>query len=183
MSDAFTKSAPTPDDDIDAWLSGVHLYEKRVTIYARPDLAAEYDRLDEELRRLNESDEQADDDRLASKPRSSVIADRMDEIRSEMAGSAKTFRFRAVSGNDLDRVKEEAGAKADNNEVGYRLLAVQCVEPKGWTWQHFATLNQKMGEGYFSNTILKTANEARESKDVSLPFSLAASVARSTQES
>lgn len=171
--------------DLDAWITGAKLPERSVTVFGRPDLMGEYESLEAELTRLRsvETDDQPTDDRLTTRSPEGQIADRMHELRQEMQRSSLVFRFRSLAPGELEEVLEEAGKGSAPEEKTYRCLARQCVAPAGVTWQQMRDLNKRIGEGYFSATILTTAAAAREANAVTLPFSLAASVARSTENS
>ena len=186
MSDeTFTQPAPAVFD-IDAWVKGVKLPEKSVVVYQRPDLVGEFESLEVALRDAQtKAAANADDDRLAdpAKSRAADIADRMETLREQMSGSAITFRFRSPSPDEYEVVKKDAGKGAQPLEITFRLLARQCVEPAGLTWEHFKAMYDGFGDGYFSNTILRCANEAREAEAVDVPFSRSALAARRTQDS
>jgi len=190
MSDAFTKPQPEPRPepdafDINAWISGVKLPEKSVVVYGRSDLVGEYEALGVELAKAQATAAEIQDDRLSgpAKDDPADIAERMEQTRQLMAGSARTFRFRSPSPDEITDVKTEAGKKATNLEVTFRLLARQCVAPAGLTWENFKAMYAGLGDGYFSATVLRCANEAREAADIDIPFSRKALAARRTQDS
>jgi hypothetical protein len=177
--EAFTKPAA---DDIDAWLTGATLPVKTCVVYGRPDLQDEYDSLNEQLLAAQQAEKDGEgDDRLAGKSAVTKIAERMDEVREQMRASARTFKFRSTTLDEKVEIAEqfEGNKEATNSDVAYAMLAVQCVEPAGMTAERFKLLHQKIGDGYFTNTVLRKAGEAREADDVDVPFvSIAASVAR-----
>lgn len=182
MTSAF--GLPADDFDLEAWIGGAKLPERACTVYSRPDLVGQYEALDADLRRLqSRDDDESADERLGTKSEPQRIAAQMDAIRREMDASARVFKFRSLAPGELDEIKDAAGKGAQPEELTFRVLATQCVQPAGITWEQFKTLYQALGDGYFNATILQTANEAREANAVALPFSLAASVARRTEDS
>lgn len=180
-------TTPTDGFDLDAWIDGAKLPERACTIYGRPDLVAEYEALDAELHALeqHDDDDQPTDDRLGAKSDLNRIADRMADVRREMEKSARLFRFRAPTDDEYDQLREglDDVPEADRNRAaGFRLLAIQCIEPAGITAEQFERLEARLGSGYFE-VLARTANAARESSQVALPFSVRASVIRSTRTS
>lgn len=186
MSDTFNQPSADSPFNINDWVAGVRLPEKSVVVYQRPDLVGEYEALSVALKDAQVAAAvEAADDRLGGSAgdRVAEIAERMEAARQAMSASAVTFRFRSPSPDEVELVKKEAGKHADSLEVTFRLLARQCVEPKGLTWETFKAMYAGFGDGYFANTILRCANEAREAGAVDVPFSRSALAARKTQGS
>lgn len=172
--EAFTKS--TDEFDLDDWISGAKLPEKSATVYGRADLVAEYEALDRQLR--GEGKPEFVDDRLTGDPRVS-LAQRMDQIRKDMEASALTFRFRAVLDSETKALRE--GNKGSEEDLTFQILSVQCVAPRV-SPEQWPRIREKIGDGQFAH-LLEAAGSASYDRQVSVPFSLAASALLKTEES
>lgn len=179
MSDAFTK--PSDDFDLDAWISGAKLPERTQTVYGRADLIAEHEELSAALVRARSAALDDSDERLSAGADVSTLERRIVEVEDAMAASALTFRFRAILSEELDEAKRAVGKDADESTLTYELLSRQCVHPRvpAERWQQ---IRARIGEGQFA-ALTEAASSASFDRQVSVPFSLAASRARSTRGS
>ena len=59
--------------------------------------------------------------------------------------------------------------------AGIAILAEQIVEPAGWSVEQVKALCQRLGEGYFAQTLLAASTAAQQGLGVEVPFSSAAS--------
>lgn len=184
--DAFTK--PDADGfDFDSWLSTAKPPERSVTVYGRADLVAELEELEEQLQSANQS--ALNDDRLNGGNTPKAVAARISAVQGEMKSSAVTFRFRALSKattkgfyDDAPKVKDEDGeAGPDMEWVATRWVAAASVQPKV-TVAQVEQLREHIGEGQFV-ALWEAAFSATNQKRVSVPFSLAASLARDSEDS
>lgn len=163
--------------DIESWLAGTNRFTKSVDVYGKPGLVDDIDRLEAELRTAPTFI----DDRLSSKPRAVQIAEQIEAKRAEMEASKVTFRFETLPGSALSKIRDDMGDSEDDDELGMRIIAAMCVEPKGMTWEHFRALRDGgdgfpgIGVEYFDATIAETVGQVRSGRDVSVPFSLNAS--------
>jgi len=173
--EAFTKST-TDDFDLDAWIDGAKLPEKSATVYGRADLVAEYEALDAQLRA--EKAKSVDDERLTGDPKV-AIAERMADVRDRLQGSALTFRFRALLDSESKPIRE--AHKGSDDELTFKLLSVQVLEPKV-SPEQWPKIRERIGDGQFSH-LVEAAGAASYDRQVSIPFSLAASALLGTKDS
>jgi hypothetical protein len=163
MSDAFTKAVD--EFSLDDWIDGARLPEKSVTVYGRADLV----------------DAQGSDDgdeRLVGSPVSRLAA-AIEACEKDMKASALTFRFRAILDADVEAAKR--AHPGDEEARTYAMLSKQSVHPQV-SEQQWPKIRERIGEGQF-NALLNAAAEASFERQIPVPFSLAASAARSTQDS
>lgn len=184
---AFVK--PVDDDaDFDAWLSGAKLHEESVTVYGRADLVADLQELEEQLQAANQH--AILDDRLAGSSTPQAIAARIAKVQEEMRASARTFRFRSLPKHvtkafydEAPKVKDDDGDKvADQDWVAEHWVAAACTS-HALTAAKVEQLRERIGDGQFV-ALWEAAFTATNSKRVSVPFSVAASIAnRDSSES
>jgi hypothetical protein len=168
--------APQPFD-LDAWIDGAKLPEKAVTVYGRADLVAEHHELSQQLQAAN-SGPSLDDDRMVGSP-SGRLAQQIRDVEEQMRKSALTFRFRAILDGDIEAAKK--AHPSNENARAYFMLTKQVVHPQVSEAQ-WPKIRERIGEGQFE-ALLNTAAEASHQRQISVPFSLAASAALSTQDS
>ena len=174
--DAFTKNS-SDDFDLDDWISGARLPEKSATVYGRADLVAEYEALDAELK-AEKAKGDATDSRLTGDPKV-AIAQRMEQVRSELQGSALTFRFRALLDTEAKPIRD--AHKGADEELTFKLLSVQVLEPKV-SPEQWPKIRERIGDGQFAY-LVEAAGSASYDLQVSIPFSLAASALLNTDRS
>lgn len=175
MSDAFTKD-DSDDFSLDDWISGARLPEKSVTVYGRADLVAEFYELERQLQGAGKP--AVEDDRLTGDP-SKVLAQRMEELRTQMQGSALTFRFRAILDSEVEAAKK--AHKGSDEALSFALLTIQAVHPKV-AEEKWPLIREKIGDGQFA-ALLEAAGSASYDRQVSVPFSLAASALLTSKDS
>ena len=147
--------------DIDTWLAGAHQVVKFVEVIGKPHLQAEIDALDAQLRRTSDA------------ATALGIAEEIEALRVEMEASRVGFR---VSSLDPERVEAIlAEHPEDAVTAGIAILAEQIVEPAGWSVEQVKALCQRLGEGYFAQTLLAASTAAQQGLGVEVPFSSAAS--------
>lgn len=174
MSDAFTKAAD--EFSLDDWISGARLPEKSVTVYGRADLVAEHFELNQRLLQAQVSDDA--DERLAGSQVNEIAA-AIEACEKDMKASALTFRFRAILDADVEAAKK--AHPGDDDARTYWMLSKQAVHPQV-TEEQWPKIRERIGEGQFG-AILNAAAEASFERQIPVPFSLAASAARSTRAS
>jgi hypothetical protein len=174
MSDAFTKAVD--EFSLDDWIDGARLPEKSVTVYGRADLVAEHYELNQRLVHAQGSDD--GDERLVGSPVSRLAA-AIEACEKDMKASALTFRFRAILDADVEAAKR--AHPGDEEARTYAMLSKQSVHPQV-SEQQWPKIRERIGEGQF-NALLNAAAEASFERQIPVPFSLAASAARSTQDS
>lgn len=173
--EAFTKS--TSDDfDLDDWISGARLPEKSVTVYGRADLVAEFYELERQLQSVGSAS--GEDDRLTGDPRQ-ALARLMEDARRQMESSALTFRFRAL----LDAEVEDArkAHKGSDEALSFALLSLQAIQPKV-SPEQWPKIRDRIGDGQFA-ALMEAAGSASYDRQVSVPFSLAASALLTSKDS
>lgn len=173
--------------DVDALITGARLAEDTFTLCTRADLLAEHGRVDAELR--TELAKQAADPRLAG--RGTDLAERLQDLQREIEASTVEFRLRALPRRQwqqllADHPPRQAGdgSVVDEDENGVNnetffpaLIRLSTVEPKlqDDTW---AALLDPDGEHLTDAQYQAWTNKcsALNRRDVSVPFSLAASL-------
>lgn len=163
--ESFMEAPEVPDSqtfDLDAWLSGTMRVVKYVTVYGKAGLQAEIDALDAEALQASDSE------------RAELLA-RAEALREEMQRSAVGFKMAAISAEQMDRITAKY---EDEGDAVSEILAAQCIAPAGMTAEKMAILQERVGDGYFRQTILAAALAAQQGIGVTVPFSSAASLAR-----
>jgi hypothetical protein len=163
-------------ESLEEWISEARLAETTVTVYGRSDLLADHQELVAELAALDADDPGAT--RMSGSPRTR-LARRIVELEDQMRRSAKTFRFRAATPDEMKTCdKEHAG---DPEAIAHALLSIQVVSPLVRPDQ-WGEISEKIGAGQFQG-ILNAASEVAYQRQVSVPFSQAASAILSIAES
>lgn len=185
MSD--TKTDDTQRDALDAdtfdlrgWLDDTKVAPatptRSVKVYMRPDLQGIIEADDIELHRVQGSDSDESDNLLVSKGRERELAERIEANRREMERTAVVFRFRGpVNQAEIEGVKDGVPKGSPSDEATMRIVAALCVQPADLSADDMRRIRDRIGEPYFVETLLRTANKAVEGNDVDVPFSLAAS--------
>lgn len=127
------------------------------------------------------------DERLATVgPDLRGMAERAEALRAEMQESMTVFKFVGLKADRFEAIRAESSKGEDGEpngeEVGYRILAAQCIEPAGMTWEDMKALADAIGDEAFINKIHRTA-QAASAGVVDIPFSSAASAILATRES
>lgn len=176
-TNAFGMADEPAEFDLDAWIDGAKLPEKAVTVYGRADLVAEHYELTKQLEDAS-TDEARGDERLSGSP-GPRLARQIREVEDQMRSSALTFRFRAILDADVEAAKK---AHPSNDDArAYFMLAQQVVHPQV-AEEQWPKIRARIGEGQFE-ALLNAAAEASHQRQISVPFSLAASAALSTEDS
>lgn len=189
MSTSNTSPTPAPatdEFDLDDWIDRSKLPERSATVYGRGDLVAEHQRLDLELRAVQDRAEQesaSGDARMggSATTEASRILERMADLEREFTASRLTFRFRAALPEETASIVDRLGKDATPAAITYEVLAVQCVSPVVPV-DRWGKIRDRIGEGQWS-LLIEAAETATAGRQVEIPFSLAASAARSTQGS
>lgn len=150
--------------DLEGWISSARLPERSVTLYARGDLYAAHQAAEAELRAYK-----VVDDRIGQDP-TGELAQRVRDLETQMRGSAKVFRVRALTAAEQDRVRKDAGEDAE--DVSAQWLALSTIEPVV-TVDQVRRLRERLGEGQYLAWF--TASTSATNEKVTVPFSLAAS--------
>ena len=136
---------------------------------------------------------EAELERLAadSQPRrmgsASPIKEKAQEIvalQEEMAASALTFHFSALSEPEREQIRTDMGGRDNDDELNLRAIAAMCrkvITADGaeygdrLEWTDFRDLRESLGATIFDMTIDAAANRASGAGGWSVPFSSAAS--------
>ena len=159
---------------------------KYVEVYLAAGLEADIRELDSQIVATKGGvlDERLAGGTVSEDARLVALAQEVEALRAEMAESKVVFKFRGLDPGEFDKIKESLGEDADDDEkVGYAMFAAQCLEPAGMTGEDFAEMAEHLGEGYFGQTIIRTATAANSGMSVDVPFSLNASEVLRTRAS
>lgn len=186
---AFTK--PEPIDgmmNLRKWIDrGTARVVKRVEVCMAASLEAEIEELNAQLQAAQGKRLGIVDERLNSTaPDVRELAQRIQDLRDEMRDSMVTLKFTGLSADQIEACRSAAtvgeDGEPDPEEIGYRMLAAQCVEPAGVTWEDMRDLGKAMGDRPFIERVHRVAQSAMAGV-VNIPFSLAASQILATPES
>ena len=191
---AFTPEPSEPDAASDPtrfklrkWYSrGKARVVKYVEVYLAAGLEADIRELDAQIVSTKSGilDDRLSGGGVSNDSRLVEMAQEVERLRAEMAESKVVFKFRGLDPGEFDKIKEDLGDLADDDEqIGYAMFAAQCIEPVGMTGSDFEELAQHLGEGYFGQTIIRTATSANSGTSVDVPFSLNASEVLRTRAS
>lgn len=126
--------------------------------------------------------------RMAAKSPLQIAAERVKVLEDEMAASALTFRFEALTVAQRDEIRQAMQGRDNPDEMNLRAIAAMCVEVTGpdgvvfserMTWEDFRGLRDTLGAHIFEQTIDAAADRAAGGQ-WSVPFSSAASHILST---
>jgi hypothetical protein len=115
-------------------------------------------------------------------------AEEIEALRQEMAASALTFRFEALTYDEREDIRKAMGGRDEQDELNLRAIAAMCREvttadgaafPGGLSWTDFRDLRDTLGVRIFEETIDAAATEA-SGGDWSVPFSSGASLILAT---
>lgn len=188
---AFTKADAESDEpkmdptkfDLQRWIAkGKARVVKYVEVYMAAGLEADIRELDAQI--VHEKASPADDRLAGGDNRLVELAEQVESLRAEMAESRVVFKFRSLDPGEFDKIHAAAGGDdVPAEKIGYAIFAAQCVQPTGLTAEDFESLADALGEGYFTNTLVRAAIAARDGGSVDVPFSLNASEVLRTRAS
>ena len=88
------------------WLNTGTVSQRSIDIYSRPDLFAQYERLERELAVAREVEKAGD--RALGHTGSAAIEERIEALYNEWQASKMVWFIRALSGEELDRISDES---------------------------------------------------------------------------
>lgn len=88
------------------WLNTGTVSQRSIDIYSRPDLFAQYERLERELAVAREVEKSGD--RALGHTGSAAIEERIEALYNEWQASKMVWFIRALSGEELDRISDES---------------------------------------------------------------------------
>ena len=172
--------APVPD--LKSLLAEASRPAAQVTVPIKQGLA-------EQIRQAEAEMEQAATAGLTGKRAASgspvkAAAERVEALRREMAASALTFHFSALSEAEREQVRQAMGGRDNGDELNMRAIAAMCRKvvtadgqeyAGGLEWTDFRDLRESLGAQVFDATIDEAATRASGAAGWSVPFSSAAS--------
>lgn len=166
--------------DLRSLLAQASRPSSKVTVPLKQGLRERIEKAEAELNDLAIDDTPA---RMSAKSPLKAKAEEIEALRAEMAESALTFHFEALTADDREDIRLAMNGRDNPDEVNLRALAAMCVKvvgsdgtefPDRMTWEDFNALRDSIGASVFDNTIDAAANRAGGG-DWSVPFSPAAS--------
>jgi hypothetical protein len=110
----MTETPGADDFDLDNWLDGIQRTERSVTLYARPDLLADIDELEAQLRTAAEIPEE---DRSMGESTGGKLQEKIDALYLALDASKRIFRVSFLDDQEQEAisaaVKVELKAEAD----------------------------------------------------------------------
>lgn len=128
--------------DLDAWIGGVTSTVRAVTLYQRPDLLGEIDKLTRELRI---AEQVPAEDRGMNDPTPDGIRRQIEAMASEFEKSGVTFKVEGRSDEARERIAKRLKKQGvtDEYDVVLHQLEDAIVSPKGVTISFLRTLAEK----------------------------------------
>ncbi|MET4095111.1 hypothetical protein [Arthrobacter sp. UYCu712] len=121
----MTETPGTDDFNLDNWLDGIQRTERSVTLYARPDLLADIDELEAQLRTAAEVHEE---DRSLSDDGGAKIQQRLDALYIDLDASKRIFRVSFL--DDEEQQAIEVAVKAELKDEADKAAAEARKEAK-----------------------------------------------------
>jgi hypothetical protein len=160
----------TPPADIEAIIAGATLREASVPLCMAGHLQGEYEELERQLAEAASSVGTS----LAGSPRV-AIAERMEELREEMAAYRVVYRFRALpprAWSDLLALHATEGGSLDTDAFGPAAVAACAVEPT-MTVEQYGRLAERLTNGQ-QEALMGTVWTLNTAVQSAVPFSLLA---------
>ncbi|NOJ59760.1 hypothetical protein [Arthrobacter sp. 260] len=130
----------SPDEfDLDGWVKGIKRPERSVTVYQRPDIIAELDELERQIktaRRVAQDDEGS----LGSKRSLRALEGEYQRMAQEFSDSALTIRLRLVDADEKKRIVAKS-KKGDMADFAGRMWSAAIISPKVTPKQALALLS------------------------------------------
>jgi hypothetical protein len=176
MSDKNESKVP----DLRALLAEASRPSATVTVPLKQGLRERIEKAEAELAEIAGDPAPA---RMGGKSPLKAKAEEVEALRAEMAASALTFHFEALTAQQREDVRQSMQGRDNPDEVNLRALAAMCVKvtgpdgtefPDRMTWEDFDALRDQLGAQTFDLTIDDAGNRAGGG-DWSVPFSPSAS--------
>lgn len=155
--------------------------ESSVTVPLKQGLAERIRQAETELDRMAAD---APSKRMGAKSPLKAKAQEIETLRADMAASALTFHFQALTEDDREKIRKDMQGRDNPDEVNLRAIAAMCRRvvaadgtefPDRMTWTDFRDLRERLGAQVFDLTIDAAATRA-SGGDWSVPFSRSASL-------
>ena len=128
--------------DLTAWINGATSTVRAVTLYQRPDLVAQVDELQRQLRVAEAIPE---DDRGMNDATPQGIRQRLEQVAKEFEASALVFKVEGRSDEAREKIAKKLKKQnvTDEYEVALHQLADAIGEPKGVTVEFLRVLSDR----------------------------------------
>lgn len=145
--------------DLDAWLQDAQRPQRSVTVYARPDLIADLDALEQKIK-LAQDANRLDETGLGEMSPVQALQAAYYELAEEFSRSSLVVRLQGLTSDEQKAIREEAKAAGDdsNEAVGFRMISASLMHPKA-SVEQAKRLRDKIGEAQYS-AIIATYNAA-----------------------
>lgn len=100
----MTETPGTDDFNLDNWLDGIQRTERSVTLYGRPDLLADIDELEAQLRTAAEV---PDEDRSMGESSGGKLQEKIDALYVALDASKRVFRVSFLDDEEQNAIQEE----------------------------------------------------------------------------
>lgn len=162
--------------DLDAWIGGATATVRAVTLYQRPDLIAEVDRLKEELRIAETI---SDEDRGMNDPTPDGVRQQLTEVARQWEASRLTVKIEGRSDEAREKIAKRLKKQGvtDEETIVLHQLADAIIEPKGLTAEKLRKL-QAVSEPQVKLLLVSAAYANGQPPRVDVPFSNGSSGSR-----
>ena len=173
-------SEPIEIPDLRALLAEASRPSATVTVPIKQGLREQIEAAEAELEALAES---GGTKRMGAKSPLSVAAQKVRALEAEMAASALTFTFEALTHSERDQIRQDMRGRDNPDEMNLRAVAAMCRKVTGpdgavyadtMTWEDFSALRDAIGVHTFALTVDAAADRAAGGQ-WSVPFSRSAS--------
>lgn len=172
----MSKSEKNAVPDLQSMLAEASRASAQVTVPLKQGLREAIEKAEAELEEIAAD---AKPTRMGAKSPLAEKAAEVEALRAEMAASALTFHFDAMTAQERVDIRHGMQGRDNPDEFNLRAIAAMCRKvvaadgtefPDRMTWQDFDALRDKIGAYAFDLTIDAAANRAGGG-DWSVPFS------------
>jgi hypothetical protein len=162
--------------DLDSWISGVTGTVRAVTLYQRPDLIAEIDELQRQLRII---ESMPAEDRGMNDATPDSIRQRIEQVARDFEASALVFKVQGRSDEAREAIAKRLKKQnvTDEYTVVLHQLVDAIIEPQGVTVEFLRVLGER-SEPQLKMLITASAMANFQPPKVDVPFSSASSADR-----
>lgn len=170
---------PEPIDpatfDLDAWIDGAQRTERSAVVYARPDLLAQIDHLDQAIASVRRVEPE---DRGVNDPTPESLRQERDQLVAQFHASALEVRVRGLTRDDIDEREKAAKAEgAVGTDVDLHVLASAIISPP-FTRKQLKRLLERVGDSQINAIVQAYHRASAERPAVDVPSLPAASPRR-----
>jgi hypothetical protein len=166
--------------DLASLLAEASRASSKVTVPLKQGLREQIEKAEAELEQIAADAKPA---RMGAKSPLKEKAEEIEALRAEMAASALTFHFEALTAQEREDIRQAMQGRDNPDEVNLRAIAAMCRKvttadgtefPDRMTWSDFDALRDRIGAQAFDLTI-DAASDRAGGGDWSVPFSPTAS--------